>query len=498
MGIRKNKVVSSAPLRRSNVPLGWLGATLLLSLAAPASLRAVLPPPGKLEKLPTEAGLVVSVQPDKGYIDDAFAISRDGGVLFYVYTDGGNWATLRAVGMTPRVMPPTPAPPPPAVAPEPKKTPGKAPVGKGVAPPAAPPALSTDPPPAPVLSYQVASGKQEDVLTGLPLSIVRMMLLPDDRVLFVLRDQDLGNTLQGAVYSLKTKSKIALAGPGTIDGFLGPATDFSYVQGATGPEVVMINRPADTLRGEHRLHLWNANTLQLAASKTYTVSEADGKVPTDRGTGVLLYTLDTYRTLVVKHGGLFDKKKDMRQPDFLGFVDALTGRLRKTESIANPVGVLEWAKRREGHPEPQFVAIDPLTHQAELVQQTEQAIEGSFFERRVQLALPRAGKMYESTTLHVQPLRRSLLALSLTVDPVNDEALSRKTTDPDILDLCVLDPTATQPTVRKVLSLPGHKRPSAWVLSESGRFVILRKHKNFPRGGTQLDVYDVDLAPSSP
>jgi hypothetical protein len=55
-----------------------------------------------------------------------------------------------------------------------------------------------------------------------------------------------------------------------------------------------------------------------------------------------------------------------------------------------------------------------------------------------------------------------------------------------------MDPQAATPTVTKLLSLPGHKRPSAWVVTDTGRLAILRKHKNFPRGGTQIEVYDVN------
>lgn len=101
--------------------------------------------------------------------------------------------------------------------------------------------------------------------------------------------------------------------------------------------------------------------------------------------------------------------------------------------------------------------------------------------------------MYEMNTLQTQVLRRERMVFSLNLDPVNEEAVAAKRTDPDTLELLTLDPQAANPTVSKLISLPGHKRPSVWFVTETGRFAVLRKHKNFPRGGTQIEVYDVNF-----
>ena len=101
--------------------------------------------------------------------------------------------------------------------------------------------------------------------------------------------------------------------------------------------------------------------------------------------------------------------------------------------------------------------------------------------------------MYEMNSLAYQMLRRDRMVFSLTVDPVNEEAVAAKRADPDIIDFCALNPQDANPTVTKLLSLPGHKRPAAWVIAPVGRLAILRKHKNFPRGGTQVEVYDVNF-----
>ena len=51
-------------------------------------------------------------------------------------------------------------------------------------------------------------------------------------------------------------------------------------------------------------------------------------------------------------------------------------------------------------------------------------------ESRVELTLPRPTKMYEATTLQTQLLRRERMAFSLNLDPVNEEAVAAKRTDP--------------------------------------------------------------------
>lgn len=470
---------------------------------------AALPPPGKPEVLPAAQGALAVVVAERGYIDDAMLLTADGGTLLYVQTDGASFATLKAKGLiarphhaelSPPAQPAPAAPAPPAAPPAPpatgKKAAGKKGAGKKGEPaaPAAPaiPAPPIGGLPAVNLSFRVGKDKPEELLTGLPLSISRMVLLPEDRVLFILRDVDVGDAVQGTIYSLKTKARIPLSGPGTSEGNIGPANEIVVTNSAAGPIILSLKRPAEGPRGEYSLHTWNANTLKAATARSYQVRD-DGRVTTDKGTGQPLYFLDDYQTLVTKHDGFYDKKTDVRQPDFIGYVDTLSGKLRHSQPIADLPGTFAWAKLREKHPEPLFIHIDPVSHKTELIRSNDRVADGATAEARVELTLPRASKMYEMNTLQAQLLRRDRMVFSLNVDPVNEEAVAAKRSDPDTLDLLVMDPQAATPTVTKLLSLPGHKRPSGWFVTDTGRFAILRKHKNFPRGGTQIEVYDVNF-----
>jgi hypothetical protein len=101
-----------------------------------------------------------------------------------------------------------------------------------------------------------------------------------------------------------------------------------------------------------------SSTLKPASARTYQVRD-DGRTATDKGTGQPLYFLDDYQTLVTKHDGFYDKKTDVRQPDFIGYIDTLSGKLRHSQPITDLPGTFQWAKLREKHPEPLFITVDP-------------------------------------------------------------------------------------------------------------------------------------------
>ena len=98
--------------------------------------------------------------------------------------------------------------------------------------------------------------------------------------------------------------------------------------------------------------------------------------------------------------------------------------------------------------------------------------------------------MYEMTTLRSQSFGVDQLLISATVDPVNEKAVAEKRTDPDTMDFCTIELKTPEAPARQRLSIPGLKRPSAWVATNNGRLAILRKHKSFSRGGSEIEIYD--------
>lgn len=476
-------------------PLGSaLALTLGLSFAPVAVAQTAFPKP------------LLTVKPEKGYIDDAMAVSDGGRVFLYVNTDGTKFANLRAValpvgrGLNPQAAvdaapPPPPAPPPAAPPPPPVKgAKGKAQVP--VAGPAAPP------PPAPPFMEEwlarellAAPGGMKEILTGLPLNTNRLHLLSEDRVLVVMRDLETSGLYTAHIYSLKTKAEVP------VPGGIGPATDITLTMVDGQKAILAVSKPGpqtpdnprSLLNSEYKFSAFSVATGKPLAQKTYKLDE-EGRISTSAGSALPLYFLDGYATWALKQAGAFDKKKDIRQPDYLAFLDVMSGKVRATRPIADPPALLDLKRVRAAQSASVAIIAEDGTNQVEFVSALERGLTDGPVEARGPLALPRPAGNYDAPSLRFVRLRETTLLLSLMLDPVNEEAVAAKRTDPDEVDFCTVDLSGDKPgPAQRKLKLLAGKRPLSWVASPSERVVVLRKHKGFSRGGTEAEVYD--LAP---
>ena len=105
-----------------------------------------------------------------------------------------------------------------------------------------------------------------------------------------------------------------------------------------------------------------------------------------------------------------------------------------------------------------------------------------------EVVLPRPLWKYDATTLAWQTLDDKRVALSLTVDPVNPDAVNRHKADADDIDFYAIDRQTH--AVRSILRLPGEGRRSTWQLV-GDRLLLMRKDKGFDRGGVALEVFDL-------
>ena len=446
---------------------------------------------------------LLTVKPDKGYIDDAMAVTDGGAVLLYVTTDGAKFATLRGVALPPgrglnpqaAIEPPAPPPPPPPPPAVPVKG-GKAKAPVAVAPPVPPP-----PPPPPFMEEALAKElaaeptKAKELLKGLPLNTNRLHLLPDDKILVVMRDLETAGLYTASIYSLKTHAEIP------VPGGIGPASEISLTTIDGQKAIVTANKPGpqspqnpqSLLNSEYKFSAFSAATGKPLAQRTYKLDE-DGKINTPNGLALPLYFLDGFATWVVKQGGAFDKKKDLRQPDVLAYLDVFGGKVRATRPIADPPALMDLKRVRSAHHESVAIIAEDGTNQVEIVSALERGRPDGPIEARDQLPLPRPAGIYDAPSLRFKRLRPGTLLLSLMVDPVNEDAVAAKRADPDEVDFCTVDLSGDKPgPAQRKLTLLAGKRPLGWVASPSGRVVVLRKHKGFSRGGTEAEVYD--LAP---
>lgn len=470
-----------------------LSLTIGLSFANVASAQTSVPKP------------LLSVKPDKGYIDDAMAISDGGRVFLYVNTDGTKFATLRAValppgsGLNPQAAVDAMPPPAPPVVPPPPAQPAKGVKGKPTPPPA-PPAVPP-PPAAPFmeewLARELLAGPtgMKELLSGLPLNTNRLHLLSEDRVLVVMRDLETSGLYTASIYSLKTRAEVP------VPGGIGPATDITLTMIDGQKAILAVQKPGpqtpdnprSLLSSEFKFSAFSVATGKPIGQKTYKLDE-EGRISTAAGLALPLYFLDGYATWAVKQAGAFDKKKDLRQPDHLAFLDVMSGKVRATRPITDPPALMDLKRVRAPHSSSVAIIAEDGTNQIEIVAALARGLPEGPVESRGQLPLPRPAGIYDSPTVRYASLRPTTLLLSLMVDPVNEEAVAAKRTDPDEIDFCTVDLSGDKPgPAQRKLTLLAGKRPFGWVVSPSGRLVFLRKHKGFSRGGTEAEVYDLAL-----
>lgn len=477
------------PRSRSARPSRLLvpAALLLLTAAAPdAGANPAAP-----AAAPPSPGALTVIKPKKGFIDDAYAVSPDGKVLYYVNTDGATWAKLVAVGLPappPGAAPPPSAAPPSTPVPAPPPAPAKG-KGAGKGKEAAPvwPVVWGPPPSPPQPSLTVAPGETQELLTDVPLSSARLYLLPEDRVLIVSRDTESDGFWNGDIYSLKTRSKVA------VPGGIGPVSDITLGHIGSDWVIVQYVKPQPR-KPDLKVSVLSASTLKPLGRKEYDVGDDTWQIKTGQGSGAPLYFLDDYLTWAVKHGGAYDKKKDIRQPDFLAFVDTLTGKVRASRPIADPQPLLDLAKLRKDRASSLVLVADEATQKVELVRAEDRGQPEGPTESRGPLPLVRDAVLYDEATLRYQLASPGVLVASMNIDPVNEKAVAQKRSDPDDLDVFAVDVSGPTPgPAQKLLTLPGQKRPSSWAVTAGGRLVLLRKHKGFSRGGTEVEVFDVKL-----
>jgi hypothetical protein len=198
----------------------------------------------------------------------------------------------------------------------------------------------------------------------------------------------------------------------------------------------------------------------------------------------LLYWKNGYTQLVGKKKGEYDKLKDQRMNDGEGIYDLVGNQLLRNILIQD---VIEYTKlaalRAQHHNQALFVHVTEDLKGVELVTSD---------DKRVPVKLAEAFHMYDSTSLQSEIGRDGIVYFTLTIDPVNPEAVNRKKQDPEVIDLYRLDPTGDGKATR-LARLPKGDRRFGWHHS-GGTWVVLRKHKGFGRGGGELEVYSLSSA----
>lgn len=202
---------------------------------------------------------------------------------------------------------------------------------------------------------------------------------------------------------------------------------------------------------------------------------------------------DGFTQILGQKTGGYDKKRDVRVPDRAAVFDVLQSAYVFEQEIGD---VIAWASanvlRRNRPNRTSFVVVADDEKGLLIV---------DAMGRRTPAPLPVEFHLFDPRSLVEQedPLA-GVLNFSLSIDPLNPDALGRQKADPEFLHVFAVRPqprsasAATGIAVTKVLETALDHRPASW--TASGKFVaVLRKHKSFSRGGDELQVFAAATTP---
>jgi hypothetical protein len=260
----------------------------------------------------------------------------------------------------------------------------------------------------------------------------------------------------------------------------GPATDFAIadIGGADGL-TVFDSKPAAKGGGTvYDIAVFDLETGKAVGKKRTLAADATGEVATAGIT--VLWWQNGYTQAVGRKKGLYDKYKDQRMNDSIGVYDVIEGTIVKDVPIADVIGRTKLEAIRANYSnQPIFVTVAEDQKSLVLIN-IEDAV--------VPVTLAEPFHKYDPKSVKQEIGRDGRIYFTLTIDPVNIEAVNRKATDPELIDLYVLDAAGGQAT--RLARLPKGDRPFSWHIA-SGRWVVLRKHKAFARGGMDLEIYEL-------
>lgn len=408
--------------------MGVTAATYVLAWVAAAAAAAPAPPAGAADQGGDAAKPAFVFKADKGFIDDAFALDQ-GGRIAILRTDSASFARLQVVDLR-------------------------------------------------------TGATRHSFDVGNPQQLFERVLFagPGGGIVVITRDP-----------ATDARSAQHFTAEGKALGHVGPATDFGLAARGGREYLVAWDRRALTsgattyVLSQHRLD----GLTRVGKQRGYTIAK-DGTLA--RPPLKFLGFQDGYSQLVGQKPGGYDKAKDVRQPDRAAIVDGLDGQLILDADIAD---VLAWAYgnqlRRRRPNRSLFAVVSDEQDALHLV---------DVLGRKVPLSLAGTFSHYDPSSLEEQEdgASRSLY-FSFAVDPLHPEALARRKADKTYLDVYRARvrgaPDArTPPAVetRRLVRAPLGDRPASWVaqMGENAGFVaLLRKHKSFSRGGTELEVYAV-------
>ena len=372
-----------------------------------------------------------TIKVEKGFIDDALAISSAAGKLVVLFTDAASFARLDVVAL--------------------------------------------------------ATGKpKQTIKLGDPQRLFERVLIPEDGEGLVLISRDAGSGKRSAQY---------FDAAGKARRLIGPFAEFGVTGRGEALVLVTDEQRADKngtvhVIAQHRL----GGLSRVGKPRRYRIGK-DRALAEPSLTDVGWQA--GHSELVGMKPGSYDAKRDIRLPASGAVLDLLTGQFTWEAEVKD---VYAWAaadQLRQKLPDRRLFAI--LSPDARLFDLVD------FRGARGPVGLPVPLRYYDPSTLRdVEAADGKSVTLSLATDPLHPEALARQKKDPIFLDFYQLQvagektdgagKTTLEVRATHRLRAPGNDRPTTWRASDK-HVAVLRKFKNFSRGGDLVEVFALPDAP---
>ncbi len=307
-------------------------------------------------------------------------------------------------------------------------------------------------------------GGKDVQVAGAPVDALAVAWLSPTRVL-VVRGRDGSSTAQAFTAAGPDKAKP-----------IGPFGQFAFAT-IGGKRAFVTYTRSETHGVEHALVAYAVDTLKPIKKRTWR-EDAEGQLKQGASSVKPLWWADGFTVLAALRAGEFDKARDMRRPDRYARIDTFSGKVLAETEVQDVLGFTQISLIRRDRPNQPVIARFSDDRKKLLL------VDGI---TQYEVVLPRELWKYDATTLAWQTLDDKQVALSLAIDPVNPDAVSRKRADADDIHWYTIDRQTH--AVRPLLQLPGEGRRSTWQLV-GNRLLLLRKGKGFDRGGVSLELYD--------
>jgi hypothetical protein len=194
----------------------------------------------------------------------------------------------------------------------------------------------------------------------------------------------------------------------------------------------------------------------------------------------VLYWERGHLSLVGMRKGKYDRKRDVRLPD----IAVRWGLFERKQLWAQePKDLVKWNRalsfRNTHSGAHRFVHVGESLKTLFLVDRQNQLTS---------IKTPVKWRLYETRSLKQrESWDGKTLHFSMTIDPVNPEAVARKKADKERADIYHVDASGKIKSIGRIFT---GKRRFGWVVGQ-GRFAYLRKLKGFGRGGKSVEIHAV-------